>query len=177
MMWSSSIHLLLFFWVCRVCVCVCTCMCVYECLHICEQMCGCGYRHMYVGMHLEGGSWGLELFFINFLPCSWDRVSQSNPEVDGITNLANQPTFGLLRLKSQVGWHTAHLVFTWVQGIWTLVLMFFRQALYPTEPPSQSSSAFSALSLHGSISSSLVLGYLPFLFYAMLFLASVIFSL
>lgn len=52
-----------------------------------------------------------------------------------------------------------------------------KQALYPTEPFSQPSSAFSALSLHGSISSSLVLGYLPFLFYAMLFLASVIFSL
>lgn len=103
MMWSSSIHLFLFFWVCRVCVyvCVCTCMCVYECLHICEQMCGCGYRYMYVGMHLEVGSWGLELFFINFLPCSWDRVSQSNPEVDGITNLTSQPTLAMLSLPSE----------------------------------------------------------------------------
>lgn len=56
---------------------------------------------MYVGMHLEDGSWYLELFFINFLPCSLARVSQSNPELDGITNLANQPTLAMLSLPSE----------------------------------------------------------------------------
>lgn len=39
--------------------------------------------------------------FINFLPCSLDRVSESNPELDGIKNLANQPTLSLLSLPSE----------------------------------------------------------------------------